>query len=207
MAGAGFPQTKGIDMPSTRRHAVLAAALLASSTLFAPTSSADDRHHRHHDDKSADSYVGAAFGRGLNTAQPGNSVNHVILPKWIEVKAGGVVNFAHAGFHNIVIFKPGIRREDLNPFLPPDGIFIFPPDPTVAVPAELAGLVDHLYYRGINPAGGPPPGTPATAEPSNASNRSEPVAFIEPGVYLVICNVLPHLLDGMYAYVRVKRND
>jgi hypothetical protein len=150
--------------------------------------------------------VGAGFGRGLNTAQPGNPVNHVILPKWIEVEAGGVVNFAHAGFHHIVIFKPGLRREDLNPFIPQTGLFIFPPDPTAPVPPELAGLSDQLYYRGINPAGGPPPGTPATAEPSNASNRSEPVAFLEPGLYLVICNVLPHLLDGMYAYVRVKRD-
>jgi hypothetical protein len=191
---------------------VLSAALLAASaTLLAPASRADDkhqdRHHSHRDDKAADSYVGAAFGRGLNTAQPGNAVNHAILPKWIEVSAGGVVNFGVAGFHDIVIFKPGVRRVDLDPFIPATGTFIFPPDPAVPVPPELAELGDRLYYRGINPAGGPPPGNPATAEPSNASNRGEAVAFLEPGLYLVICNVRPHLLDGMYAYVRVKRND
>lgn len=204
---AAFHNQKGIDMPSRKRSAVLTAALLAASaTLLAPAARADDKHHRHHDDRNTDSYVGAAFGRGLNTAQPGNSVNHVVLPKWIEVKAGGVVNFAHAGFHNIVIFKPGVRRDDLEPFITPGQIFLFPSDPTVPVTGPLTVFNDQLYYRGINPAGGPPPGIPATVEPSNASNRSEPVSFLEPGIYLVICNVLPHLIDGMYAYVRVKRD-
>jgi hypothetical protein len=33
-------------------------------------------------------------------------------------------------------------------------------------------------------------------------NRSEPVAFLE-GTYLVICNVRPHLLNGMIAEVKV----
>jgi hypothetical protein len=36
-------------------------------------------------------------------------------------------------------------------------------------------------------------------------NRSEPVAFLEAGTYLVICNVRPHLLDGMFAYVKVLK--
>ena len=36
----------------------------------------------------------------------------------------------------------------------------------------------------------------------------ESVAFLEPGTYLVICNVRPHFLNGMYAYVVVtKGND
>jgi hypothetical protein len=193
----------------TKRHVVLTATLLAASaTLAAPASQADDRHHRHHDDRHTDSYTGAAFGRGLNTVAPppGNPANNVILPKWIEVKAGGVVNFAHAGFHHIVIFKPGFRRQHLDPFIPATGTFILPSDPTVPLPPELSGLADAVYYRGINPAGGPP-ATPVTTNPSNASNRGEPVAFLEPGVYLVICNVRPHLLDGMYAYVRVKGDD
>jgi hypothetical protein len=63
----------------------------------------------------------------------------------------------------------------------------------------------HFYYRGILPAGGPPPGMPVTTNPSNAVNRIESVGFFEPGVYLVICNVAPHFADGMYAYVRVTR--
>jgi hypothetical protein len=202
-----------MNMWSRRHSTVLAAALLAASTTsLVPSSRADDRHHdrnhRHHDDRNgADSYAGAAFGRGLNTVAPppGNPLNNVILPKWIEVKAGGVVNFAHAGFHHIVIFKPGVRRDDLDPYIPTSGTFIFPNDPAEPLSGPLTDFSDKLFYRGINPAGGPG-ATPVTGNPSNASNRGEPVAFFEPGVYLVICNVRPHLIDGMYAYVRVKRD-
>jgi len=196
-------------MGSATRSVALSAALLAvSTTLLALPARADDGHHdRHHDDRQNNPYVSAAVGRGLNTTQPqGNPLNNAILPKWLEVDAGGVVNFALAGFHDIVIFKPGIRREHLDPFIPATGTFILPSDPAVPLPPELSGLADHVYYRGSNPAGGPP-ATPVTTNPLNASNRGEPVAFLEPGVYLVICNVRPHLLDGMYAYVRVKRND
>jgi hypothetical protein len=55
----------------------------------------------------------------------------------------------------------------------------------------------------INPAGGPL-ATPPVVNPNNAENRGEPVAFLEAGKYLVICNIRPHLLDGMYAYVNVS---
>jgi hypothetical protein len=30
------------------------------------------------------------------------------------------------------------------------------------------------------------------------------VAFLEKGTYRVICNVRPHLIDGMLAYVKVN---
>jgi len=129
-----------------------------------------------------------AFGAGLNTAQPGNPANHHVLPRVIEIKAGGVVNFAVAGFHQISIYEPGVRPEDI--LVPAAGVFINDPM--------------GRYYQGINPAGGPL-ATPATTNPSNASNRMEPVSFSEPGLYLVICNVRTHFLDGMYAFVRVSR--
>ena len=35
----------------------------------------------------------------------------------------------------------------------------------------------------------------------------EPVLFKEPGTYLVICNIRPHVRDGMYAYVKVLGDD
>ena len=62
----------------------------------------------------------------------------------------------------------------------------------------------NLFYRGIAPAGGPPPATPATANPSNAVNRTEAVSFPEVGDYFVICNVRSHFVDGMYAFVKVR---
>lgn len=38
--------------------------------------------------------VPVAFGRGLDTAQPGNPVNHAILPDNIKVTQGGVRAFS-----------------------------------------------------------------------------------------------------------------
>jgi plastocyanin len=132
--------------------------------------------------------VTVAFGAGLNTAQPGNAANHHVLPNVIEIKAGGVVNFAVAGFHQITVYEDGVQAGDIA--VPVSGLYVN--DPT------------GVYYMGIVPAGGPM-NTPATTSPSNATNRVESVTFPEPGVYLVICNIRTHFIDGMYAYVKVSR--
>jgi hypothetical protein len=132
--------------------------------------------------------VTASFEAGLNTAQPGNPENHVILPDRIKVKEGGVVNFLVAGFHQIFVYKPGTEPRDID--VPDSGTFI--------------NDLNNLYYQGLVPAGGPPPGLPITTDPSNARNRVESVSFAEPGTYLVICNVRGHFLDGMFAFVRVR---
>ena len=122
--------------------------------------------------------VTVSFGAGLNTAQQGNAANHHVLPDTIEIKAGGVVNFAVAGFHQIVVYKPGVRAEDIP--LP-----AFPPNTFVNYSLGTA------YYVGINPnnANTGTPATPATRD--NVENRIESVSFNDPGVYLVICNVTP----------------
>jgi hypothetical protein len=179
------------------------SAILFCLALCTPLASADNGHG--HD---PDSSVNVSFGRGLNTAQPGNVVNHVILPRRIEVKQGGVVDFGVGGFHDIIIFKPGVKLQDLRdagggdfPTFPP--VYVFQPNP--ALPFNAPSLADKVYYRGLNPAGGPA-ATPVQADPSNVMNRREPVAFLEPGTYLVICNIRPHLLDGMYAFVKVTRD-
>lgn len=160
------------------------------------------------DDGNQRSSVTVSFGRGLNTAFPMNPPNHAILPNEIKVKVNGVVDFGVAGFHDIIIFKPGVTLDDLInagggqlPSFPP--VFVLPPNPTTPLPDSVAFLADKIYYRGLNPAGGPP-GTPVVLNPYNGDNRSEPVAFLEPGTYLVICNVRPHLLDGMLAQVKVS---
>ena len=80
---------------------------------------------------------------------------------------------------------------------------MIPPDPTTALPPGVAFLArQDLLPRDQSRRDGHPE-TPATGNPTNSFNRSEPVAFLEAGTYLVICNVRPHLLDGMYAYVKV----
>lgn len=181
-------------------RALIVFAVPVCLALAAPGAIADDDNER--------SSVTVSFGRGLNTAQPGNPVNHAVLPSEIKVKAGGVVDFGVAGFHDIIIFKPGVTVDDLRnagggdfPTFPP--VFVLPPDPAMPLPANVASLADKIYYRGLNPAGGPP-GTPVVQNPHNGMNRSEPVAFLEKGTYLVICNVRPHLLDGMLAWVKVS---
>lgn len=180
------------------------AVLVALALGSWPAVGAED--HDDHDDHKR-SQATASFGRGLNTAQPGNPVNHAVLPKRINIKAGGVVDFAVAGFHDIVIFKPGFTLAQLvhagggqYPSTAP--IFVIPADPRAPLPTVISFLAESIYYRGINPAGGPL-ATAVGGNPANGSNRTEPVAFFDRGTYLVICNVRPHLLDGMYAYVKV----
>jgi hypothetical protein len=134
-----------------------------------------------HDDRLN---VPVAFGFGLNTTQQGNTANHVILPKKIKVKEGGVVHFLVAGFHQVVVYNPGTKHDDI---VPGSGTFINDP--------IIQDLTTQLYL-GINPAGGPPPGTPGTTNPSNAMNRVESVSFAEPGTYLVICKSAHIFLMG-----------
>lgn len=141
--------------------------------------------------------VTVSFGAGLNTAQPGNAANHHVLPKTINVKTGGVVNFVVSGFHQVYVYRPGTEPENI--VVPPAGLFI--------------NDFNNLYYLGINPGPNPPPSPlppgvpPIPANASNAPNRVESVSFNEPGTYLVICNVRPHFLDGMIAFVRVTGDD
>ncbi len=141
--------------------------------------------------------VTVAFGAGLNTAAPGNSANHHVLPKTIRIKTGGVVHFAVAGFHQIFVYNPGTTPEQVLNAAPP-------------FPGPLfINFFTNLYYTGINPANPPNPlgantGTPLNPTTlSNLMNRVESVSFLAPGTYLVICNVNPHFRDGMWAWVRV----
>ena len=178
--------------------ALINSTILVCLVLASRPGRADDNDNHHLLTASV------LFGRGLNTALPGNAVNHAILPSDIKIKVGSVVDFGVAGFHDIIVFKPGVTLDDLInagggqfPVFPP--VFVMPPDPTTPLPSGIAFLADKIYYRGINPAGGPPQ-PPSTGNPTNSFNRSEPVAFLEAGTYLVICNVRPHLLDGMYRH-------
>ncbi len=171
-----------------RRNAVSRVLLVPAAVALAPWPARADKDHDH-DEHEARLSVTVAFGVGLNTAQPGNAANHHVLPGVIRVKKGGVVHFAVAGFHWIRVYFPGVTPE------------------TIALPPASSLFINdnnNLYYNGIVPAGGPPPSTPATANPANGGNRVESVSFAERGDYLVICNVRPHFVDGMHAIIKVR---
>jgi plastocyanin len=158
-------------------------SLVAACGVLLPRSAGAD------DDDDSRVSVTVSFGVGLNTAQPGNAANHHVLPDVIKVRKGGVVNFVVAGFHQIFVYSPGVKAADI-PLPPAGSLFI--------------NYEQNLFYKGIAPAGGPPPGTPATANPANGGNRVESVSFAEAGDYLVICNVRPHFVDGMIATIKVR---
>jgi len=130
--------------------------------------------------------IPVAFGRGLNIAanQP---ANQVMIPDTVRLKQNGVVHFLVSGFHELVIYNPGKTEDDVA--VPPAGPFI--------------DDKNNRFYSGILPAGGPR-GTLPEVDPSNARNRVESVAFLEPGTYLVICNIRTHFENGMFGYIEVK---
>jgi plastocyanin len=166
------------------------ASLIAALVIPLSAGLAQAQIELHQGEGSSQMSVTVAFGGGLNTAAPGVSANHHILPNTIEVKAGGVVNFAVAGFHQIVIYNPGTDIDDI--VLPP-----FPGNLFVNYQLTTA------YYVGLNPdnANAATPNAPLNR--FNGENRLESISFAEPGLYLVICNVNPHLRDRMFAYIKV----
>jgi|SRR5882672_9589740 len=193
-------------MRSTEIRVVTLAAAVASALAFATAARADA-------DQQAE-VVTVAFGAGLNTAQPGNSANHHVLPNVIRIAPGDVVNFVVAGLHVIRAYDNGVRLQDVQLQIPdecevnPVPPAMFPPQCSFGVTGPVPvipplGLA--VYYEGINPTA-PPPATPPPpfAQPSIAVNRVESVRFLEPGRYLVICAVLPHFNDGMRAWVEVR---
>jgi len=166
--------------------------------------------------------VTVAFGAGINTAQPGNSANHHVLPPIISVEAGDIVNFVVSGLHVIRVFDKGVTLKDVKAAIPvecqtnpPAGTpvpascapVLIPgiPVPVLAAtagsPATSLGLP--LFYSGLNSL--VPPATPPFATFSTDQNRVEAVQFTTPGRYLVICGVLPHFNDGMTATIVVNK--
>jgi hypothetical protein len=181
------------------------AALGASLSL---TAAADDRG-----DGPDRRIITVGFGAGLNTNIPGNPENHHVIPNTIRVNVGDVVNFVVSGFHIIRVYGNGVKLSDVkleipdecevNPIFPapfPPQCFTGTPPPPVPIvsPGALA-----VYYNGISGLVSPQPGPPF-AQTSAAANRVEPVSFLAPGRYLVICAVLPHFNDKMYAWVEVR---
>ena len=115
---------------------------------------------------------------------------HGVIPHTATIKAGGTVNFIIAGLHQIVVYGPGKAPEDVN--LDPTTLL---PDPTPGLPnfPPLINDAELRVYRGPDPRLLFP-----------VVDRTEVVLFPNPGLFLVICGILPHFeTDLMFGWVRV----
>jgi len=185
------------------RFAATSLALVALCASLTPAL-ADDK------DSPPRRIVTVGFGAGMNTNQPGNPLNHHVIPEIVRVNVGDVVSFAVAGFHIIRVYGDGVKLSDVKAVIPDEcEINPIPPAtfPATCGPAGLPPVVPagtlNVYYNGINGLVSPQPGPPF-ALPSPATNRVETVSFLQPGRFLVICAVLPHFNDKMYAWIEVR---
>jgi hypothetical protein len=109
---------------------------------------------------------------------------HTLTPFTARIRPGGSVNFIIAGFHQVLVYAPGTKPEDINATLTV---------PVTAPPGPpLINDPTNRIYRGLDPS-------------LNPQDRVEVVNFAKAGLYLVICGVQPHFVnDGMFGYVKVR---
>jgi len=198
----------------TTLTAVAAVGMACALTLTTASAHNDGDH-----DNRSGKIVTVAFGNGINTAQPGNPVNHHVLPNVIKVEVGDVVNFVVSGLHVIRVFDKGVRLADVKGAIPDECQTNPPPFPatcaSVLMPGVVVPILDvsadgktslglPLYYSGLNSL--TPPAVPPFAPISVTQNRVEAVSFSKPGRFLVICGLLEHFNDGMVAWIEVERD-
>lgn len=181
----------------------LSSAVLAASGVARDR---DDDEHEHGHKALTGSQASATVSFGAwpvgtaavpldRTATPAAPVApnvHALLPQTVTIKEGGSVNFVLAGFHQIAIYAPGKKQEDVD-----TGTLL----PIPGAPATV-GLIDdpaQRIYRGLDPR---TLGSPTAPNPLG-QDRVEVVGFAKRGLYLVICTVSVHFADGMIGWVRV----
>ena len=138
--------------------------------------------------------VEAPLDRTVTPLAPFAPNVHALLPWSVRIKEGGSVNFVLAGFHQVVVYAPPTKPDDIDTsvLLPIPGA---PP---------VVGLIDdprNRIYRGLDPRLLSP--APPAAPNLLSQDRVEVVGFSERGTYLVICAVNVHFADGMFGWVSV----
>src|SRR6185503_16334360 len=88
-------------------------ALFAIAACTVSAAYADDR-----DESPGPRVVTVAFGAGINTAQPGNSANHHVIPDTIRVGVGDIVNFTVSGLHYIRVYGNGVKLTQVKAEIP-----------------------------------------------------------------------------------------
>jgi plastocyanin len=180
-----------------RRHFV---ASMLGTALIAPThsglSAADQRGHGGHDDGPVGPLASATVSFGA--WPPGDRLNppapppapppnvHALTPHEVVIKRGGTVNFIIAGFHNVVVYAPPKRVQDVN---------FTNLIPTPGAPDGFPGIIEdaeHRVFRGF-------------VDIAMPLDRVEVVHFPRRGRHLVICGFSPHFNENekMFGWVRV----
>jgi plastocyanin len=126
------------------------------------------------------------FPAGPATQFPRFSNHHELTPEVAKIKAGGTVNFIIGGLHVVAVYDDGTSPEDID-------ITDLVPNRPMGTPPIINDPTNRIY-RGLDPL---------LLPPGTQQDRVEVVQFDRPGLYLVICAVLPHFQEGMYGYVRV----
>jgi len=185
------------------RASAVAVSVLALS-LAGPTVKAKDK---------VEGRITVTFGAGLNTAQPGNTPNHHIIPQEFTVKitkakkldgtvvfVPATVNFIVSGFHWPWVYNNGVSVAEIKTFTEAH--------PGLLVNYEVVtGSVSNVFAKGVNPGTPPTFADRGALATSGDMNRTDSFGFSLPGRYLVICNVRGHFIDGMYAWINVVEAD
>ena len=138
---------------------------------------------------------------GATAGLPNNV--HALIPHEVMIKAGGTVNFIIAGFHVVAVYDDGTQPIDIN-----RSITVLPAN------APAPPIIDdpnNRIYRGIDPSILPFLQGPQQQGPTGPpfqpvlQDRVEVVQFPDPGIFLVICAVLPHFNEGLHGFVKVNR--
>lgn len=125
--------------------------------------------------------VGSLFPPASEHDQSAHAKDN-LLPRTVVIDQGGTVTFeVPAGVHQIAIYAPGTKPEDIDT----TNLVALCPGPTrrlINDPANRVALITHAC----------------------GSSWQAQYTFNIPGRYFVICAFLPHFDVGMYGWVEVR---
>jgi plastocyanin len=193
--------------------AAIAALTAKSDAAVAKNQQSDDEAHDHghgSDDNVSGPLASATMTFGSWQTDPPldrfpnlsdrTRNNHHMTPQEVTIKAGGTVNFIISGFHQVLVYGPDTKPEDVS---------LANPIVRTGLPPLVNDANDRIY-RGLDPASLLMPPLPNTTTPlQSIQDRVEAVQFQKAGRFLVICGVIPHFFVAatgefvMFGYVRV----
>jgi plastocyanin len=140
--------------------------------------------------------VGSPFPPGSGHDQSAHAVDNIV-PRTVVIKVNGTVTFnLPASVHQINIYKPGTKPEDVDVSEDNRTTLAAHAGCGAPLPADLVNAPIVIDDGGDNfEAAIPVP----CLQPTSMT-----YTFTQPGRYLVICAFLPHFEVGMYAWVEVK---